>query len=511
MPYQPTFPYPYLEGIDVSKENNVFKCLINPRDEIVGYKITILSNRDGLEVANINSKIINGVQVKNYQLTEQDTRLPLKGSSKEDTWLNVSIPKLSSLVNGQEYKWNITLYEEIPSIKITDCAIGTYTKYNEVTTDGYLYYAFIYGYTSEIKPGMFLKCNNQYNEILAVTDNGSYISVGLKDSFIVEPTLSTTDKVYSIYENNIKSPDYFFYANSTPEINFELSKVESAYLNIQVNYSQAEYVPISYYIFNLYHNSKLINSTGEVYSSNINYSYFGLQNNTEYTLELTVVDTVKRSYSFSQDFLVKYTTFETYAIPKLNLIKEKTCVNIDVSNNAVIPGTLENSQDLLLETFKQNDGITPETTNAIKLKNQSLYWDTINNETLNIPDDSTIVINWHGKEGFQGIIFKIYNQFNPAKNIIVGFDGFKFYYQIGLNNIVEVDPFSDIESAIFNEGETIIVDESTIYIINEEDVILGTDTLVSNDITNNNWWNIIVLPTEVRFIKVQNYEESVVI
>ena len=59
MPYQPTFPYPYLEGIDVSKENNVFKCLINPRDEIVGYKITILSNRDGSEVANINSKIIN--------------------------------------------------------------------------------------------------------------------------------------------------------------------------------------------------------------------------------------------------------------------------------------------------------------------------------------------------------------------------------------------------------------------------------------------------------------------
>lgn len=46
MPYQPTYPSPYMETIDVKKTGgNTFKCLINPKDTVQSAKIKIYKNK----------------------------------------------------------------------------------------------------------------------------------------------------------------------------------------------------------------------------------------------------------------------------------------------------------------------------------------------------------------------------------------------------------------------------------------------------------------------------------
>lgn len=45
MPYQPTYPSPYMETIDVTQDGgNIFKCLINPKDTVTGARISISHN-----------------------------------------------------------------------------------------------------------------------------------------------------------------------------------------------------------------------------------------------------------------------------------------------------------------------------------------------------------------------------------------------------------------------------------------------------------------------------------
>lgn len=129
MPYEPTFPHPYLEAIDVTLEGgNNFQCVINPRDKITAYEITISSVKDGNEVCHVGAKEINNKLTKYYSIASganiemseipiSDSPLPFQGkANSDDSIFVVNIPSVlvteDGLQNGNEYFWTITLTKD---------------------------------------------------------------------------------------------------------------------------------------------------------------------------------------------------------------------------------------------------------------------------------------------------------------------------------------------------------------------------------------------------------------
>lgn len=146
MPYKPTFPSPYMQAISASKDGgNVFRCLINPRDSVYGYELTISSVENELKEADETtetethtiSRTVDGttksVDGSDVALEVGDSELPVIGSSAEDSWLAVVVPK-DLLTDGRSYTWRIKLFGSKvdagqQNIVVAEGLSGTY--YNE--------------------------------------------------------------------------------------------------------------------------------------------------------------------------------------------------------------------------------------------------------------------------------------------------------------------------------------------------------------------------------------------
>ena len=516
MPYQPTYPYPYLDAIDVSLDNgNNFKYLINPKDRIIAYKIDILSTTSATPIYYVRGAIVGGTR-KKYQkigsnneteittIPTTDTVIPLQGSYSDESWLQVNIPKIAEITNSLDYKHRITLYETNPTIKITEGIVQTYTNLEtSITLQS----------NSNIVAGMYIKCRNQLREILTWNP---ITKVATITAFTTGPVVA--NDIYEIYSNYIVSNDYYFKARTTPTLSIDIADnatITSSERKFITTYTQAENINISHFTYNLYLDGVLIDTTDEVVSTDISYTYEGFLSGKEYVLELIVVNDDKVETKLERTFTVSYSELKTLALPILTIDNYKTCIDIDFSDNANIYGILEGSQTETFKKFKNEETGLPPTgnnTNAISLSiNQNLYWNTVNEIIpLNIPTDSTIYLHTHFHEGFSGTIIELIDEDNAVSTVRVRYDGTKFYWQIGNNAEESYDPYTGgVASAIQASGYT--VDPTKLYVLNDDDVLNDTDILVYNDLPYDYWWNIIILPTEVQFVKGKKYSESVVV
>ena len=478
MPYQPTLPSPYMTSIDASIDN-VFRCLINPRDRIDLYDFSI-KNSKGEEVY-LQKHKANGVSDTSYTI---DERLPFYGTPDNNSWLEIEVPLINpadgeaTLINGRDYSWSIKLY-------------------------------------------------HQY----------TYIA----DNHLQPSEVSTT--------NSILSPDYFFTTRTAPKITFSISEdevISSSVLDVSVNYkssplhctssSKKEAPSVSYYCFNLYLDAQLVHTTGNIISSNIRYYYDGLISGKQYELELIIVDDEKTRTVVSRKFSVEYKNHSTPVIPEVAADYTKNCIDVDFGKNVVIKGNLEGDQTVVLSSY----GSASSNTNGISLNSkQNLYW---NERAEDVPldlDNTVQIINWHGHEGFCGVIFEKTDKDNSLKNIVVRYDGTAFYYKFGtqaevmVNNCYALNggSISDyvlyggdtgaltFESAICSDYSSPTednvktaysgIDESLCYILNDENEISDTDIILSNDMTYKYWWVIVVLENEVKFYRGQKFNAEV--
>lgn len=147
MPYQPTNPQPYLCAVDGSTEN-LFKCLINPKDKIIKYVLTVTCLNTTLEAFHITGEYANSTftktlyidgKSKTLEKDDFETGLPVYGSNDESGILSVKIPSniaisgtsYTLISNGLEYSWNIELHSEQYS-----SSGDTYVaKYNTIDCD----------------------------------------------------------------------------------------------------------------------------------------------------------------------------------------------------------------------------------------------------------------------------------------------------------------------------------------------------------------------------------------
>ena len=309
-----------------------------------------------------------------------------------------------------------------------------------------------------------------------------------------------------------KSREYYFYARTNPTVTLNTNATyDSCQIDVTATYSQAENVQINYFKYNLYIGDKLVHTTGDIFSSNLQFVYDKLLNDTSYTLELIVTMGMGKVVTVSDSFEVAYERYNGMADIVLSSDMDKSCVRVNYSNQIEIKGIITGNQDVTFKKFKNPNETAPITNNAVSLDySQALYWNKAGRTSLNL-DKTNQVLHWHGHEGFSGLIFQKIDEESPNNQISIWFDGFEFKYQFGNAEILSYSPFTGgTASAIVHSGDSTDIDETKLYLLNDTDTLLEDDTLITNDITYNYWWLIIIKESSVEFIKSKNYTETVV-
>lgn len=496
MPYQPTSPIPYLGTID-STVDNVFTCIINPRDTITQYilKVIDINSTTGEPVLTVTENesglLYSGTseQIDTTRITE-NLQLPLQGSYKTDTLLRIPIPAhyiLDKTAETEEtddedklygdYVWNITLY------------------------DG----------------------NNKSS-----TSCDYYFMVRDK----VEVSLFNDDILLSSIDTN---------------------NISSSNIRLHATYSQPQNILPAYYCFNIYLNGKIAYTTGNIISSNIVLEYDSLITGNDYVLELLIYDDNKMQSRYTYNLSVSYGYFSAPINPTAKIDNDKSYSTIDYSDNISIVGKCDEDADqpiyrkyLLSAT---NTAPDEEDTNGVCIsENQVVYWDE---RTFGVPldlEDTCQFINWHGHQGYEGIIVEKVDEESPLNNIIVGHivpttithaddillytdenDAFMpigvlsaniqggFYYKFGTLPKAFISEFSKITSAIYksdgtkDESEaTAQIQDDTLYVINNNDTLSDDYILLTNDAPYNYWWLIGILKNNAVVYRNEKYSETVV-
>ena len=590
MLYQPMFPYPYLEAVDIENpKGNVFKCMINPKNKVIGYRIDILSNDTNILCCQIKGYLETTdnttIQKKAYSvgttetwiefenIPEEDSVLPIVGQYNDESWLYILIPSDINLglENGYDYKWNITLQEETPSIKV-------------LTTS---FYDNIMDYDEQChinktdiieKTIMYIKYKNIIKQINDVNNNRSSYTILKLDSSFDSVVKGDVCEILSVC---LTSYDYYFKARKMSTVKIDIPEVITS---PRYEFTAEIDNNISSYQFDLYSNAKLIDSSENIYSTNIVYNYDGFITGNKYDLKLTVTTNDGEVIVEERNFEVQYDISPSIGYVTIEPDYNLNAVKLNYGSQANIDGVISNGLPPMYAKHKNPTENIPTENNSIHLNYlQHIYWNSINNtRKLIIPDNSTTAVHWHGDSGFNGDIIILSNNEIANERIVVGYDSKRFYYKIGTNDMVFYNPYTNgyanaiagkdahsssgqilscsnteiyiplttsIQTGMYisvagqrrqitgvstkydvsdNPIETIITiespfsseissginyfiyDELRCYVFDDNASPEDADIFVENDMAYNYWWLIVILPSEVRFIKTQRYLDTVV-
>lgn len=482
MLYQPTFPSPYLETIDIENPTgNVFKCLINPKNKVIGYKINILSNIDNTLCCSIKGWLedVEGVQTQKkaysvetevewtvIDISDDDSMLPIIGSFSDESWLQVLLPPTVDLKlsNDNDYKWNIMLYQENYDIKLLT---GKFYTADSSTTQK----TFKIERTDKIVAGKTsIKVNGALKQIIKVdnTENEKYTKITLNSALGFEVT---TDTSYEIYTSALTSYDYYFKARKTPVLTFDVPDTISS-----LGYTftaELDKSNIAYYKFDLYLGSELIATSKDIYSNHISYTYDGFITGNKYSVVLTIETEDKEIITEEREFLVSYNISYSTILVEAEMDKSINGVVLDYSSQVTINGVVDGFSDVVYSKHKNVNTDTPEDNNAIHLnKGQAVYWDTINDiNDLVIPNDGTTIIHWHGDLGYTGKIAELSSNSLVTEKIIVGYNSKNFYYKIKTNDIVYYNPYINGTARVIAGADEYSIGGQIINHTSQDDIV----------------------------------------
>lgn len=483
MLYQPTFPSPYLETIDVTNPaGNIFKCLINPKNKVIGYKINILSNVDNTLYCQLKGWLedTNDTQVhkKAYSLNggtdwqefttipEEDSILPVVGNYSDESWLQVILPSDIDfgLSNNNDYKWNITLIQKDFDIKILS---GKFVSLDSTGSVGSRNYEI--QLTTKIKAeNMVIKVGGETKPILKTwnTPDSTYITVS--ENFSQDLTDNTS---YEIFSSELTSYDYYFKARKTPIVTFEVPDTITSSSNTFTASIDRE--NISLYRFDLYLGADLIDTSEDIYSNNISYTYDGFISGNRYSLKLTVTTEDKETIIEERDFSVSYNISHNTIFVEAEMDKTINGVYLDYSSQVSIRGLTKDSSNVSYAKYKNVNDDIPETSNSVRLdKGQVLYWNSINDtKDLEILSNSTTLIHWHGDLGYTGKIAELSSNTLITEKVSIGYDSKNFYYKIGTDDIVYYNPYTNGTARVIAGADDYSVGGQILAYTNEEDLI----------------------------------------
>jgi len=377
MLYQPSYPYPYLSDIDAT-EDNTFYCCINAEGgtTVIAYTLTI-NDLSGNEIYTTNRQFIS------MPLYSQEILL-------------VNIPNTSGMINGRDYVWNIELVESNADIWR---AFGTIQEGENTTTQLVLRKNWL------VSSGDWVVINSQKIKIINY-DFTTGIAT-LETELNAVPMVGTT---YNIYGDSVKSNDYLFNARSTPvlSINNIPQIVTTKSYTFIGDYIQAQGVNYKYFVWTLYDElQRIITTTGEISTGNIEYTFDGFINGSTYGIGLLVenqdgvtIDVPPRY------FKVEYQNPEIASAPSAELDCDKTAVRVLWTPLLINNGEAEGVSDVKYNYIYNQpyDGAISVNINA----GCNITWN-VGSEGLPIffNYESTTYIHWHTPNpDFNGIIYK---------------------------------------------------------------------------------------------------------
>ena len=321
--------------------------------------------------------------------------------------------------------------------------------------------------------------------------------------------------LYDRNNNSISSPLFYFITRTSPVIDFTVDSVlTSCEHTFTATYTQAQNEGYLYYLFSLYADGKLIDTSGEKMDASITYSYMGFLPDVQYRIELKVVTNDRSEYKVSKLFTADYDTQESAIYPIVKVNGDRGCVDLDYSQSIYIAGHTNKTEQYITI---QNADTSTEYAAVSLCDGQYVYYNKINETNpIHVPDQFTLFLHENFEDFFSGTIIKLTDEQTGAE-YTVRYDGKAFYYKVPGWREAIVDPYVNTsgvhqeKSAIHAAGTTMAsLQYDTLYMLYGDDVVSDNSVFLYNDITKNFWWHITILPDRVLFTKGQSYTESVV-
>lgn len=383
MLFQPSYPQPYFSDVDGTKDST-FSCYINAdsNTQVSAYQLRV-NNLGGDEIYNSGRVILSNPLYGNQQLN----MIVLSGQ----------------LLNGEDYTWNVDLYEEEADIWITS---GIMTSFPTTGTSSTMRLR----NSALVKVGMIVQNNNQKVTIIGInTSSNEYLQVTVSPSIV----LNSSNPSYTVYDNKIQSSNYYFRARTTPTLVLESipNQINSKSYTFKATYSQLENVGYKYFEWTIYDSvGNILNQSGQINVGEIVYTFDGFLNNTIYGVGLTVenqdgtVVTLQPTY-----FDVSYDLPSFENTPTAELVCNKDAVmlawNPLLINNGVASNT--NADPMPWYDYIQDQPYTGGSSVNIH-SNSSISWVVgSENSPILIPYESTTYFYWHTEDiNFRGVIYE---------------------------------------------------------------------------------------------------------
>lgn len=418
----PSYVIPQNQSVDMSIDQE-FSCKI--QGTCTAWRLNIYNNETNALV---------------YDSTKIDiSTTPLYNNDE----LIITVPSTSGCSNGFDYKYTLTLWGENPTIFVAGGVCQATPTSTEIKLRPH----------SNIYDGMMLSINGEMREITN-WDTSTFIAT-VSPAFSFTPSYMDSYKVYSSF---IITPHYYFKARKNPVVmidNYQSQITERLY-TFYGTYVQEQFVPLKYFIFNLYDDSnELIDTTGKVFNERIEFSYDGFVTGETYKVELIVEnqDSVITSTG-KVSFDVLYSGISSTIQPITEILYDQDAIKVEWSNVVQLLGKYTGS----LYELGNGRVIIPESS--------TIYYDEMNNNPLDLPTDFSVLLKTRLSDKFKGKIIEL-DDSNTGD-----------YYNVSYDEVTPTDNFQfDISGIKHSPTEIKIIDKHM-------DVVTGipiTDIL--------NFWN----------------------
>lgn len=451
MIYQPTSVFPMNNAIDGTVDNT-FQYIFKG-DKLAAYQIQILEN-------NTNTVVYTG--------TKTTVTTIYNGDSVE-----ITVPS-STFTNGKNLIWNVTQWESLPSMFVAGGAVQSGSTTTSIKLRQH----------PTVKANMYLTINGQQRQITSYTySTGTAV---VSPAFSSAPSANTQ---YQIHTDFTTSPNYFFKARTTPEIEITTftSPITTRYHSFAATYSQLENVAIKYHTWTLKRvasevNPVVIKQTEKIFSSNLSFYFDGFISSSDYGYEitLTVVTQDEVEVSITSSFTVSYPTPDVSVPPQITYLPDERGAKIEwVSDALAIPTVVGDYEMLEGKVYIEADS--------------SITYDKISDEPYTILSDSfSIFFSTMFDTSKTGEIISIYGDDNSISLFVDG-----YYIKSIINDVTNVE--NSIHPTITGVLTSGAPAANTGYVWDDDDIWDDTKfwTETTSSISEYKF-NFVITPTEIR-------------
>ena len=413
-------------------------------------------------VANNFKLLINGSKCIAYRFSVYDTsnnritppsgnRVNLSSPLYNGDELSISVAE-NLLTAGNNYKWQIDLYAN----ELTVSSINTTTDILTISNHNLNTGDIVYIQSTGTLPSGTSAFTIYYIRKISTNEIALYATYEAAKSNGTKVNLTSVGSGTITISNIAISEQIPFSAYNTPTVSLSVSSINTQSYEFVPTYTHSQGIIANK--FNAYLadiNNNIIDESGEIYSSNVRYTFDGMLNDTTYKVKFDITNAINQTVSTGW---INFTV--SYDVP--SLIIKPTATNL-TDESSVLFEWLNAVQNLsvVTGTYSYANNFITSGNNALLLNSGAVL--TINN--LNIGIESTDGWVWKpNSTSYTGDIIKLEDT-NTGNYIKIGYNGTNFYRNINgevFNNRAKSLQSNKVYLIVRIPSELIVLDFATI-------------------------------------------------